>query len=69
MKAKVFIYSKKFEGEPKETDFKIVEENLKDLEDEEFLAEAIYFGINAGVRGYMNLFPVGCKMIGGQIAK
>ncbi|CAO1406231.1 unnamed protein product [Diamesa hyperborea] len=69
MKAKVFIYSKKFEGEPKETDFAIIEEDLKELEDGEFLVEAIYFGVNAGVRAYMNLFPVGCKMIGGQIAK
>lgn len=69
MKARVFIYSKKFEGEPKETDFAIIEEDLKELEDGEFLVEAIYFGVNAGVRAYMNLFPVGCKMIGGQIAK
>lgn len=33
VKTKKFIYAKAFEGEPKETDFKLVEEELPPLQD------------------------------------
>lgn len=33
VKTKKFIYAKPFEGEPKETDFKLVEEELPALKD------------------------------------
>lgn len=68
-KAKVFIYAKKCIGEPKLTDFELKEETLDDVQDGEFIAAATYFGINAGLRAYQELFPVGSIIVGGQVAK
>lgn len=68
-RAKVFIYVTKCVGEPKLTDFELSEEELDSVQDGEFLAEAMYFGINAGLRAYQDLYPVGSIIVGGQVAK
>jgi len=69
VKTKKFIYAKAFEGEPKETDFKLVEEELSALKDGEVLSEAIFHSVDPYMRPYMARYPVGVTMIGGQIAK
>lgn len=68
-KAKVFIYANKCVGEPKLTDFEIREEKLDSPSEDEFVAEAMFFGINAGLRAYQELYPVGSIIVGGQVAK
>jgi len=69
VKTKKFIYAKAFEGEPKETDFKLVEEELPALKDGEVLSEALFHSVDPYMRPYMARYPVGVTMIGGQIAK
>lgn len=68
-KAKVFIYANKCFGEPKLTDFELKEEELDPLKDGEFIAEAMYFGINAGLRAYQEIYPIGSIIVAGQVAK
>jgi prostaglandin reductase 1 len=68
-KAKVFIYAKLHKGEPKVSDYELKEEELKPLKDNEVLIEAIYFGANAGLRAYQELYPLGSIIVGGQVAK
>uniref|UniRef100_U5EP03 Prostaglandin reductase 1 n=1 Tax=Corethrella appendiculata TaxID=1370023 RepID=U5EP03_9DIPT len=71
VKAKYWEYSSKFVGEPKLSNFKLVEEDLRELKDEEFLAEAIFLSVDPYQQVYMNFynFPTGIVMIGGQVAK
>nr|CAH7767876.1 unnamed protein product [Callosobruchus chinensis] len=69
VKSKVFIYNKKFEGLPKESDFKLVEENVPALKDGEFLTEAAYLSVDPYMRAYAVDLPTGIPMIGGQVAK
>lgn len=68
-KAKVFIYANAFKGEVKLTDFKLVEEQLPQLRDGQFLAEAIYISVDPYARTLALSFPVGTTMIGRQVAK
>ncbi|CAG9102774.1 unnamed protein product [Plutella xylostella] len=66
--AKKYVVLRPFEGVPKESDFKIEEETLRDIEDGEFLAEAVYMSVDPYQRMKLgNEYP--CDMIGGQIAK
>lgn len=68
--AKVFIYVHKRVGEPRLSDFALKEEELDAVKDREFIAEALYFGINAGLREiYQEIYPVGSVIVGGQVAK
>lgn len=67
VKAKKIICAKKFEGFPKLEDFEVVEENLSELEEDEFLVEGKYNSIDAGVRAYMDFYPAGSMMIGSQV--
>lgn len=69
VRAKKFIYANAFQGEPKLTDFKLVEEDLPGLKDGEILIEAIFLSVDPYMRPYMSRFPVGCLMIGGQVSK
>nr|CAI5870066.1 unnamed protein product [Callosobruchus analis] len=69
VKSKVFLYNKKFEGLPKVSDFKLVEENVPALKDGEFLAQAVYLSVDPYMRAYAVGLPTGIPMIGGQIAK
>lgn len=69
--AKVFIIARNFVGEPKLTDFLLIEEELDSLNDGEFIAEARFFGISAGLRVLKQLFPypLGSVVFGGQVAR
>jgi prostaglandin reductase 1 len=68
-KAKVYLYANKYVGEPKLSDFELTEEILDPLKEGEFLAEALYFPINAGLRAYVDLYPIGSIIVGGQVAR
>lgn len=56
-----------FEGQPKPSDFKLVEEELAPLENGQILIEAEYLSVDP----YMRVFdiPADSVMIGGQIAR
>ncbi|KAK5647444.1 hypothetical protein RI129_002336 [Pyrocoelia pectoralis] len=65
--AKKYILKKQFSGFPKATDVQIVEEEIRPLNDGEFLAEAVYLSVDP----YMRLFeqPIGQVLMGSQVAK
>ena len=67
--AKKILNVSSFKGEPKLTDFEVVEEELPELKDGEILIEAFYLSVDPYMRPYMKNFPVGSLMIGGQGAK
>jgi prostaglandin reductase 1 len=69
MKAKVFIYAQKFEGEVKLSNFELIEEDLPELNDNQFLAEAIYVSVDPYVRTLALSFPTGITMLGRQVAR
>lgn len=68
-KSKVFNYASKWNGEPKLSDFELTMVHLEPINDGEFLAEAMFFGINAGLRAYSDLLPIGSMIFGAQVAK
>lgn len=65
--AKVWKKANEFKGEPKLSDFQIVEEELPALQDGQILIEAEYLSVDP----YMRVFDVApdSVMIGGQIGK
>nr|QEN91987.1 prostaglandin reductase [Spodoptera exigua] len=66
--AKKYIVLNPFDGEPKKSDFAIVEEVLPELQENEFLAEAAYISVDPYQRMKLGTsYP--CDMIGGQVAK
>ncbi|XP_063825701.1 prostaglandin reductase 1-like [Ostrinia nubilalis] len=66
--AKKYTVVTPFVGQPKESDFQIVEEELPALQENEFLAEAAYFSVDPYQRVKLGaIYP--CDMIGGQVAK
>lgn len=65
----LIILAHKCVGEPKLTDFELKEEVLEALKDGEFIADAMYFGINAGLRAYSDYLNVGQVIVGGQVAR
>lgn len=69
MKAKRFIYASEFKGEPKHSNFKLVEEELPALKDGEFLTESVYLSVDPYMRGKMTPAMIGTTMIGGQVGK
>nr|CAD7448958.1 unnamed protein product [Timema bartmani] len=68
-KAKKFILAKHFDGEPKESDLKLVEEELPPIKDGEILAEAVWLSVDPYMRPYSVRLPIGTTMIGSQVAK
>jgi len=69
VKAKKFVFQKHFVGLPKETDLKLVEEELPALKDGEFLAEAVYLSVDPYMRAYSSRLQAGETFIGSQVAK
>ncbi|XP_058445165.1 prostaglandin reductase 1-like [Malaya genurostris] len=67
--AKKWIYAKAFSGLPTAENFRLEEETIADVKDNEFLAEALFLSVDPYMRPYMLEFPVGSVMIGGQVAK
>ncbi|XP_060517222.1 prostaglandin reductase 1-like [Cylas formicarius] len=68
VKAKKYILHKRFVGEPKPSDLKLVEEELPPLKDGEFLAEAVYLSVDPYMRPYADVLPLGSTFIGIQVA-
>lgn len=69
VKAQKFLYVKEFEGEPNSSNFQLVEEELPEIKNGEFLAKAEYLSVDPYMRSYMADYPLGVTMIGGQVAK
>ncbi|XP_047990878.1 prostaglandin reductase 1-like isoform X1 [Leguminivora glycinivorella] len=67
--ARKYVLTKYFQGEPKQSDFKIVEEELPELKDGEILTEAEYLSVDPYMRAYMIGYKLPTDMIGGQVAK
>lgn len=64
-----YVLTKYFQGEPKKSDFKIVEEELPELNEGEILTEAEYLSVDPYMRAYMIGYKLPTDMIGGQVAK
>jgi len=69
VKAKVFVIVKRFEGEPKPTDLKIVEETLPPVKNGEILSEAVAWSVDPYMRLVAAYIPIGGPMVGAQVAK
>jgi prostaglandin reductase 1 len=69
VRAKKFVYASAFEGEPKASNFQLVEEDLPALKDGEVLIEALYLSVDPYMRVYTAKLVIGADMIGGQVAK
>lgn len=50
VRAKKFVYVSAFKGEPKYSDFELVEEDLPQLKDGEFQIEALYWSVDPYMR-------------------
>ncbi|XP_076255624.1 prostaglandin reductase 1-like [Rhynchophorus ferrugineus] len=68
VRAKVFVYDKRFDGLPKEGDLKLIEEELPPIKDGEFLAEALYISVDPYMRYFAHILPIGSTFVGQQIA-
>jgi NADPH-dependent curcumin reductase len=68
-KAKKFLYVKEFKGLPTTANFKLVEEELPALNDNEVLVAAKYLSVDPYMRSMMLNFKPPHEMIGGQIAE
>ncbi|XP_068085740.1 prostaglandin reductase 1-like [Anabrus simplex] len=69
VKTKKFVVAKHFEGEPKENDLQLVEEELPSLKDGEILCEAVWLSVDPYMRVFAPTLPKGSIMIGTQVAK
>jgi prostaglandin reductase 1 len=67
--ARRITVDRRFDGMPKESDFKVVEEQLPPLKDGEFLAEAVYLSVDPYMRAYAHNIPLGATMVGTQVAR
>ncbi|XP_050350573.1 prostaglandin reductase 1-like [Nymphalis io] len=69
IRAQKYVLTKYFQGEPKRSDFEIVEETLPELKSGEILTEAEYLSVDPYMRAYMIGYKLPTDMIGGQVAK
>ncbi|XP_066246943.1 prostaglandin reductase 1-like [Euwallacea similis] len=69
VKAKKFILVKTSEDLPKPSDFKLVEEELPALKDNEFLVQAEFLSVDPYMRGYMPQIPINSTMVGTQVSR
>jgi prostaglandin reductase 1 len=67
--ARKITVDRRFDGMPKESDFKVVEEQLPPLKDGEFLAEAVFLSVDPYMRAYAHNIPLGATMVGTQVAR
>ncbi|XP_044264309.1 prostaglandin reductase 1-like isoform X1 [Tribolium madens] len=67
MKGKTIILNKKFQGFPRDENFKIVEESVPQIKDGEFLVQAEYLSVDPYIRVFMK--AVGAPIMGEQVAK
>ncbi|XP_071455332.1 prostaglandin reductase 1-like [Hetaerina americana] len=69
MKAKIYKKVCEFDGEPKDSDFSLIEEELPSLKEGEFLCAGEWFSVDPYMRVYSQWSPVGETVIGSQLAK
>ncbi|KAK5647447.1 hypothetical protein RI129_002339 [Pyrocoelia pectoralis] len=69
VRTKKFVLENGFTNMPKEEDFKLIEEDLPELKEGEFLAEALYLSVDPYMRAYAHRLKEGKTMIGLQVAK
>ncbi|CAG9764170.1 unnamed protein product [Ceutorhynchus assimilis] len=69
VKSKKYVLVKRSVGVPKPTDFKLEEEELPPIEENEFLAEAVFLSVDPYMRASMPNLSLGITMIGSQVAK
>lgn len=70
MKSKVILYAKKFEGKVTTSNFQLTEEEtLGEVQNGEFLAEAMFISVDPYTRSMALRFPEGTTMIGRQVAR
>ncbi|CAH4028436.1 unnamed protein product [Pieris brassicae] len=69
IRARKYVLTKYYNGEPKESDFEIVEEELGELNENEILVQALYYSIDPYMRAHMHLHKLPIDMIGRQLAK
>lgn len=68
--AKRFSLVRHFEGLPTKDNFKLEDQELPELQDDEILVEALYFSVDPYMRPYVaRLLKPGDTMIGGQVGK
>lgn len=67
--AKVWIYAKEFKGEVQLDNFELIEEELKPVDDGEFIAEAIFLSVDPYQRTLQLQFPLKTIISGRQIAR
>jgi prostaglandin reductase 1 len=67
--ARKFTLIKHFEGAPKLTDFKLVEENLRELNDGEILCKAEFLSVDPYMRGASTRMNLGDTMPGVQVSR
>ncbi|KAK5647441.1 hypothetical protein RI129_002333 [Pyrocoelia pectoralis] len=67
--AEVYILQNYFHGLPKQSDFKLIEEELPPLKDGEFLAEALYLSVDPYMRVKFKDLKLGSTFFGYQVAK
>jgi len=70
-KNKRWVYATAFQGEPKVSDFELVEEDLPQLKDGEVLFEALYLSVDPYMRAYVKKLgnKTGYTMFGSQVAR
>jgi len=70
MKAKKITLAKRFEGAPKPSDFKIIEEELpEELKNGEVLVEAEWLTVDPYMRGRANMMKIGETFVGQQVGR
>lgn len=67
--AKVWIYAKEFKGEVQLDNFKLIEEELKSINDGEFIAEAIFLSVDPYQRTLQLQFPINSVISARQVAR
>lgn len=67
--AQVWTYAKEFKGEVQLDNFKLVEEDLRDIKDGELLAEALFLSVDPYQRSFQLQFPLKSVILGRQVAR
>ena len=69
MQARKIVITQRFQGAPKLSDFKIVEETLPPLQDGEILCKAEWLTVDPYMRAGADRLKPGEQMMGGQVAR
>jgi prostaglandin reductase 1 len=69
VKSSNYVLVRSFDGFPKASDIKLVEEELPPLQDGEFLCEAEWISIDPYTRIFMAMYPLGSVLTSSQVAR